>query len=161
LTSASTQKRRNTPRFRTLLFGKEIVKTFFYKCSNSGRHESTPQTQNNVSWISSKADLKITGPYRNCRGEAGTKNEPKWYFVTIQKNGWKVGPHVSNQKISMTVRVHPPSLFKCNRFCYVFSSRFWDLGILPHIPNSQNTSNVRRKVIFGIKSLSSLLRILR
>ena len=56
---------------------------------------------------------------------------------------------------------HPPSLFKCKRFCYVFSSRFWDLGILPHIPNSRNTSNVGRKVIFGIKSLSSLLRILR
>jgi len=33
-------------------FGKETVKTFFYKCSNSGRNESTPQTQNNVSWIS-------------------------------------------------------------------------------------------------------------
>ena len=25
------------PRFRTLLFGKEAVKTFFYKCSNSGK----------------------------------------------------------------------------------------------------------------------------
>ena len=33
----SSWKRRNTPRFRTLLFGKEAVKTFFYKCSNSGR----------------------------------------------------------------------------------------------------------------------------
>jgi len=30
-------KRRNTPRFRTLLFGKEVVKTFFYKCFNSGK----------------------------------------------------------------------------------------------------------------------------
>ena len=33
----SSWKQRNTPRFRTLLFGKEAVKTFFYKCSNSGR----------------------------------------------------------------------------------------------------------------------------
>ena len=33
----SSWKRRNTPRFRTLLFGKEAVKTFFYKCSNSGK----------------------------------------------------------------------------------------------------------------------------
>jgi len=42
----SSWKRRNTPRFRTLLFGKEAVKTFFYKCSNSGVHESTPQPIN-------------------------------------------------------------------------------------------------------------------
>ena len=33
----SSWKRRNTPRFRTLLFGKEAVKTFFYKCSNSAK----------------------------------------------------------------------------------------------------------------------------
>ena len=35
------------------------MKTFFFKCSNSGRNESTPQTQNNVSWILSKAELEI------------------------------------------------------------------------------------------------------
>jgi len=57
---ASTQRRRNTPRFRILLLGKENVKTFFYRCSNSGRNESTPQTQSNVSWISSKAELEIS-----------------------------------------------------------------------------------------------------
>ena len=28
--------------------------------SNSGINESTPQTQSNVTWISSKADLKIS-----------------------------------------------------------------------------------------------------
>ena len=39
----SSCKGRNTPRFWTLLFGKEAVKTLFYKCSNSGRYESTPQ----------------------------------------------------------------------------------------------------------------------
>jgi len=33
---------------------------FFYKCSNSGRNESTPQKQNNVSWITSKAELEIS-----------------------------------------------------------------------------------------------------
>jgi len=53
-------KTKETPRFRMLLFGKETVKTFFYKCSNSGRNESTPQTQNNVSWISSKAEPEIS-----------------------------------------------------------------------------------------------------
>jgi len=79
LTSASTQKRRNTPRFRTLLFGKETVKTFFYKCSNSGRNESTQQTQNNVSWISSKADLKIL--FLNSRLE-----------MWVWKSGAKIDP---------------------------------------------------------------------
>jgi len=33
---------------------------FFYKCSNSGRNESTPQIQSNVSWISYKAELDIS-----------------------------------------------------------------------------------------------------
>ena len=40
---ALTQKRRKTPRFQSLLCGKETVKTFFYKFSNSGRNESTPK----------------------------------------------------------------------------------------------------------------------
>jgi len=30
------------------------------------------------------------------RGQAGTKNEPKWYFVPVQTKGPKVDPHVSN-----------------------------------------------------------------
>jgi len=34
--------------------------TFFYRCSDSGRNESTPQTQSNVSWILSKAELEIS-----------------------------------------------------------------------------------------------------
>jgi len=36
------------------------------------------------------------GPYRNCKGEVGTKNEPNWYFVPDQKKGPKIDPHVSN-----------------------------------------------------------------
>jgi len=36
------------------------------------------------------------GSYRNCRGEAGKKYEPKWYFVP--EKGPKVNPHVSNLK---------------------------------------------------------------
>ena len=37
-------------------------------------------------------------PYRNCKGEAGTKNEPNWYFIPDQKKGLKIDPHVSNLK---------------------------------------------------------------
>ena len=42
----SSWKRRNTSRFRTLLFGKEAVKTFFYKYSNSGKMNPLPQPIN-------------------------------------------------------------------------------------------------------------------
>jgi len=37
------------------------------------------------------------GPYINCRGEAGTKNEPSG-ILYHQKKGPKVDPHVSNLK---------------------------------------------------------------
>jgi hypothetical protein len=36
------------------------VKTFFYKCSNLGRNESAPETQNDFRWISSNAELEIS-----------------------------------------------------------------------------------------------------
>jgi len=35
------------------------------------------------------------GPDRICRGKAGTKNEPKWYFVPVQKKGPKIDPRKS------------------------------------------------------------------
>jgi len=38
------------------------------------------------------------GPYRNCRGEAGTKNDPNLYFVPSQKKDPKIDPHFSNLK---------------------------------------------------------------
>ena len=41
-------------------FWKRGRENVFYKCSNSGRNESTLQTQSNVSWISSKAKLEIS-----------------------------------------------------------------------------------------------------
>jgi len=52
------------------------------------------------------------GPYRNCRGEAGTKHEPKWYFVPVQKKGPKVDPHVSNLKSRFFSRSSDPPLIK-------------------------------------------------
>jgi len=38
------------------------------------------------------------GPYRNCRGEAGTKNEPNLYFVPNPKKDPKIDLHISNPK---------------------------------------------------------------
>ena len=34
------------------------------------------------------------GSYRNC--EAGTENEPNWYFVPDQKKNPEIDPHISN-----------------------------------------------------------------
>jgi len=46
----------------------------------------------------------------------------------------KIVPFCKRQKYSSDqANSHPPNPFKTNRFCYEFSSRFWDLGILPHI----------------------------
>jgi len=41
-------------------FWKRDHEIIFYIYSNSGTNESTPQTQSNVSWISSKAELQIS-----------------------------------------------------------------------------------------------------
>jgi len=46
--------------FKGFFLEKRPWKSFSIKCSNSGINESTPQTQSNVTWISSKADLKIS-----------------------------------------------------------------------------------------------------
>jgi len=51
------------------------------------------------------------GPYRNYQAKAGTKNVPDTLFVPIQKKGWKIDPHVSNQRsrefLFLGVQVHP------------------------------------------------------
>jgi len=36
------------------------------------------------------------GPYRNCKGEVGTENEPNWYFEPDPEKGPKIDPHVLN-----------------------------------------------------------------
>ena len=41
------------------------------------------------------------GPYRNCTGEAGTKNEPNRYFVPGPKNGQKNRPSHFKPEISV------------------------------------------------------------
>jgi len=58
------------------------------------------------------------GPYTNGKGEAGTKNEPNWYFVPDQKRGPKIDPHVSNLRsrwfLFQGVQVHPYSNHMCD-----------------------------------------------
>jgi len=46
--------------FKGFFLEKRLWKGFSIKCSNSGMDESTPQTQSNVIWISSKAELEIS-----------------------------------------------------------------------------------------------------
>ena len=46
--------------FKGFFLEKRPWKGFSIKCSNSGINESTPQTQSNVVWISSKAELEIS-----------------------------------------------------------------------------------------------------
>ena len=46
--------------FKGFFLEKRSWERFFIKCSNSGINESTTQTQNNVIWISSKENLKIS-----------------------------------------------------------------------------------------------------
>ena len=41
------------------------------------------------------------GPYRKCWDEAGTKNEPKWYFVPVQKKGSESRSSRFEPKISL------------------------------------------------------------
>jgi len=53
--------------FKGFFLEKRPWKSFFIKCSDSGINESTPQTQSNVIWISSKAHLKIS--FLNSRSE--------------------------------------------------------------------------------------------
>ena len=51
-------------------------------------------------WLSSGTSTGTfavsAGPYRNYQTEAGTKNEPDAFFVPVQKQCWKIDPHVSN-----------------------------------------------------------------
>jgi len=46
--------------FKGFFLEKRQRKGFSIQCSNSGINESTPQTQSNVIWISSKAELEIS-----------------------------------------------------------------------------------------------------
>jgi len=55
-------------------------------------------------------------------------------------------------------RPHCPSRSTCTLFCLGVSS---SQGIYSHIPNFRKVFNVRMKVIFGEKSLSSMFRLLR
>jgi len=117
----------NTPRFRTLLFGKEAVKTFFYKCSDSGVYESTPQPINGnkvvgavmllPKFLSEKSHRKIarffvskispaTGVRERTPMESNNPEESKigWFYVPknrVNSENWKlVCEHLNHLEIS-------------------------------------------------------------
>jgi len=75
------------------------VKTFFYKCFNSGINESTPQTSSNVSWISSKVELEIS--FMKIRS-----------LKKLRESGPKIGPAtgVTNLKPKTNTHVHSVQL---------------------------------------------------
>jgi len=67
------------------------------------------------------------GPYRNGRGEAGTKNEPNWYFVPVSEKGPRVDAHVSNLKsrefLFRGVQVRPSSSYGGHQTSIIWISR--------------------------------------
>ena len=73
------------------------MKTFFYKCSYSGRNESTPQTQNNVSQISSKAELS----FRNVSLGKWVESGPKIDLAT----GVMTQPNLAKARSFSNLRV--------------------------------------------------------
>ena len=85
--------------FKGFLLEKRLWKGFPIKCSNSGINESTPQTQSNVIWISSKAELEIS--FLNSLLE-----------MWVWESGPKIDPAtgVSRQLISKSQFPHPISV---------------------------------------------------
>jgi len=78
------------------------VKTFSIKRSNSGIHESAPGTQNNVSWISSTAELEISF----LKTRSGKR---------LRESGQKLGPATG-------VRVGPSPSISCSIIQFPLSS---------------------------------------
>jgi len=72
--------------FKGYFLEKRLCKSFSIKGSNSGTNESTPQTQRNVSWISSKAELEIS--FLNSDLE-----------ITFCQSGPKIGPATGIKEI--------------------------------------------------------------
>ena len=130
---------------------KRSWKKIFIKCSNSGINESTPQTQSNFSWISSKAALQISFM------------KSRWW-KKLHENGPKIGPATVVKKPSTQSNLYIIS--KTNTLFHVetdkvFTSHRGGFCILPHKPlyeevHSSRSSctapkQVRKRFVFGWK----------
>jgi len=108
--------------FKDFFLEKRLWKRFSIKCSNSGINESTPQTQNNVKWISSKADLKIS--FLNSLLEMWVwESDPK-----IDPATGATWPRHKSSKKSRVYYVHPWRFILWSSTVFVFASPLYLKG---------------------------------
>jgi len=120
---------RSWPDFKGLFLEKRPWKSFSIKCSNSGINDSTPHTQNNVIWISSKTELEISflnSLLEKWVWESGPKIDPA---TGVMRQAWEVWiteslvspKSTSNQSSKLSTVLQYPSrkahTYTCMHMC--------------------------------------------